>query len=250
MAYDLKDEVVVIAGGAGLIGKALSKAFAEEGAKVVIASKEGKGFAQEIGAGFHELDISDESSVDRLIKDMDKGHGKIDVFINCAWPKTDDWMTNVEEVKFKSILKNLEMHLGGYWLCCQRFALYMKKQGHGRIINFSSTQGVVAPNFSVYEGTKMTSPPAYPLIKGGIIMMTKYFATYFAKHNVRVNSVSPGGVYNDQDPDFVKRYSKLTPLGRMAKAEEIVSPVLMLASKKSSYMTGENIMVDGGWTTW
>ena len=127
----------------------------------------------------------------------------------------------------------------------------MKKQGFGSIINFSSIYGVVGPNFSIYKGTKMTTPPAYPLIKGGIIAMTKYFATYFAKDNIRINCISPGGVYDNHDERFVKKYEQLTPLGRMAKSDEIVGSTLFLASEKaSSYVTGHCLMVDGGWTTW
>lgn len=249
----MKNKVIIIAGGTGLIGKALTKGFVKEGATVIVASRNqenGRKFAKEINVLFHPLNISDEDSVSKLITFAHKKFGNIDIFINCSWPKTDDWMTNVEKVSFKSVLKNLEMHLGGYFLCCQKFALYMKKQRHGCIINFSSIQGIVGPNFPIYESTEMTLPPAYPLIKGGIIAMTRYFATYFAPYNIRVNCISPGGVFNHQNPTFVKRYENLTPLGRMAKPEEMVAPTLILASDESSYITGHNLVVDGGWTVW
>ncbi|MFC1815078.1 SDR family oxidoreductase, partial [Thermodesulfobacteriota bacterium] len=153
-------------------------------------------------------------------------------------------------VPYKSIKENLINHLGGYFLCTQKMAIMMKKQRAGSIINFSSIYGVVGPNFSIYENTKMTAPPVYPLIKGGIISMTKYFATYFSKDNIRVNCISPGGIFDGQDERFVKKYIKLTPLGRMGEPEDIIGASLFLASEASSYITGQNLVIDGGWTTW
>lgn len=256
----LEDKIVVIAGGAGLIGREISRGFIEQGANVIIASrneKKGEEFTKKLNriykdrALFHKLDISSEISVDKLIKNVSSRFSRIDVFINCAWPKTSDWIQNIEEACFDSIKENLIIHLGGYFISCKKMALFMKKQGFGSIINFSSIYGVVGPNFSIYKGTKMTTPPAYPLIKGGIIAMTKYFATYFAKDNIRINCISPGGVYDNHDERFVKKYEQLTPLGRMAKSDEIVGSTLFLASEKaSSYVTGHCLMVDGGWTTW
>ena len=196
------------------------------------------------------MDISREPSVDNLIKDVLKKFKRIDVLVNCGWPKTGDWLKNVEEASFDSVMENLLNHLGGYFLCTQKAALRMKKQKSGAIINFSSIYGMVGPNFSVYNGTKLTCPPAYPLIKGGIITMTKYFATYFAKYNIRINCICPGGVFNRHDKRFVNNYSKLTPLGRMARPEEMVGGTLFLSSSASSYISGECLAIDGAWTAW
>ena len=191
-----------------------------------------------------------EEEVNNLIGFAVEKFSKIDVFINCSWPKTDDWLENVEQVSYESIKKNLADHLGGYFLCTQKMALQMKKQNKGSIINFSSIYGLVGPNFSIYDGTEMTCPPAYPLIKGGIVTMTKYFASYFAKYNIRVNCISPGGIFNHQNPKFVQKYAQLTPLGRMGQPNELVGVSLLLSSDASSYMTGECILADGGWTAW
>jgi NAD(P)-dependent dehydrogenase (short-subunit alcohol dehydrogenase family) len=124
----------------------------------------------------------------------------------------------------------------------------MKVQGGGSIVNLASIYGVVAPDFSIYEGSTMTMPVAYAAIKGGVIAFSKYMATYYAKDNIRVNCVSPGGVFDKQSGSFVEKYIAKTPLGRMATPGDIVGAVLYLASAASSYVTGHNLIVDGGWT--
>lgn len=253
---DLKNKVVIIVGGFGLIGKELCKGFIANGSQIIIASKTNKdpGLLSRLKSlkkgkiEYFPFDISQEKDIEKLLKYALNKFKKIDVFVNCSWPRTKDWATNVEKVSYKSVKINLINHLGGYYNCTQKIALQMKKQKSGSIINFSSIYGLVAPTFSVYEGTDMTSPPAYPLIKGGVVMMTKYFASYFGKYNVRVNCVSAGGVYRNEDPKFVKNYNRLTPLGRMANPDDMVMPVLFLASEGSKYITGHNLLVDGGWT--
>lgn len=256
---DLKKKVIIIAGGTGLIGKELCKGFIEQESIVIIASRnqqKGEKLLENLNklkkdcALYHQLNISEEESVNDLIKFVLDKLSRIDVFINCSWPKTKEWMQNVEEVPFESIKENLINHLGGYFLCTQKIVSVMKKQQFGSIINFSSIYGITGPNFSIYENTEMTCPPAYPLIKGGIITMTKYFATYFAKNNIRINCISPGGIFDGQNKNFVKKYNKLTPLGRMGEPKEIVGASLFLASSTSSYMTGQCLVIDGGWTTW
>jgi NAD(P)-dependent dehydrogenase (short-subunit alcohol dehydrogenase family) len=256
---DLKNKTVIIAGATGLIGRELCKGFVEQESIVILASKnqvKGKKLEKklrELNKGssvYCQLDISKEKSVDDLIEAVLERNSKIDVFINCSWPKTKDWMTNVEKVHYQSIKENLINHLGGYFLCTQKMAITMKKQRAGSIINFGSIYGVVGPNFSIYEDTQMTCPPAYPLIKGGIISMTKYFATYFSKDNIRANCISPGGIFDGQDKAFVKKYTKLTPLKRMGEPVDIIGMTLFLASDASAYITGQNLVVDGGWTAW
>lgn len=144
--------------------------------------------------------------------------------------------------------KNIEMHLGGYFICCRKIAEYMKRQKRGSIINFGSTYGMVGPDFNIYKDTKMTMPAAYSLIKGGIINFTKYLASYYGKYSIRVNSISPGGVYDRQPPIFVKKYAAKTLLKRMANKEDMVGAVIYLASDASRYVTGHNLVVDGGWS--
>ncbi|MFH1439834.1 MAG: oxidoreductase [Candidatus Woesearchaeota archaeon] len=258
----LKGKVIVIAGGTGLIGNKICHSFSKLGAIVIIASRnveKGKALEKELNINgkskYFQLDINSEESIIKLIDTIQKQFTKIDSFINCSWPKTNDWVDkNIEDISYECVKENLVNHLGGYFLCCQKFAKFMKEQGFGNIINFSSIYGIVGPNFSIYENTKIaTCPPAYPLIKGGIITMTKYFATYFAKYNVRVNCISPGGISNvdnPHDPQFVKNYSDKTPMKRMGQPEEVCGAVIFLASDTSSYITGHNLVIDGGWTAW
>ena len=172
----------------------------------------------------------------------------MDVWVNCAYPRTDDWGNVVEKLSLDSWKKNVDMHLNGTAWLNRSVALIMKEQRSGSIINMSSIYGVVGNDFTVYDGTDMTSPMAYSAIKGGINSLTRYLASYFGPFNVRVNSVCPGGVFNHQAPAFVKSYSNKTPLKRMGKPDEIAAVVLFLASDAASYITGSNIMVDGGWT--
>lgn len=255
----LRDKIVVIAGATGLIGRELCNRFIRECRTVIITSRDktkGKTLEDELNAFkkgkavFCKLDISSEENVDRLITQALAAYSTIDVFINCSWPRTDDWMTNVEDVSFDSIKQNIVNHLGGYFLCTQRMAKTMKKQGSGSIINFSSIYGLVGPDFSIYENTAMTCPPVYPLVKGGIVAMTKYFATYFAEYNVRVNCICPGGIFNNQDEKFVKKYIEKVPMGRMGRPDDIAGAAVFLASDESSYITGHCLTIDGGWTAW
>ena len=252
--FSLKNKVAVVTGGAGLIGKPVSIGLAQAGAKVYVADinkKIGKELEkQNKNMRWVEIDITDLNSIKKCINKIVKDDKKIDVWVNCAYPRTSDWPEKFEDVKYESWKKNVDMHMNGYFLCCQQVAKQMKKQKNGSIINFSSTYGIVAPDFSIYDGTNKTMPAAYSAIKGGIITFTKYLATYYAKYGIRANVICPGGIY-DKHPDvFVKKYSQKTPMGRMGKAEEIAGPVIFLASDAASYVTGHVLVVDGGWTAW
>ncbi len=252
---DLKNKVVIVVGGYGLIGKEICKGFVKTRSILIIADKiDNRFFLNKLKnlnkskIIYYKFDISQRVEIKKLIRAIVQKFDRIDVLVNCSFPRTSDWNLKVENVSFRSIKINLINHLGGYFQLTKEIALQMKNQKSGSIINFSSIYGLVGPTFSIYEGTDMTLAPAYPLIKGGINTMTKYFASYFGKYNVRVNCISPGGVFNKQNPIFVKRYESLTPLGRMANPKDIVMPVLFLASDGSRYITGHNLIVDGGWT--
>jgi NAD(P)-dependent dehydrogenase (short-subunit alcohol dehydrogenase family) len=242
--FSLKGKAAVITGGAGLIGGELSRGLAESGAAVIVADKN----KNKDKAFFKLTDITKERSISALIDFVDKKFGGIDVWINNAYPRTKDWGVKFEDILQASWKKNIDDHLGGYFLCCQKIAEYMKNKKRGSIINMASIYGIVGPDFSIYENTDMTMPAAYSAIKGGIITFTKYLASYYGKYNVRVNCVSPGGVYNDQPKAFVKKYVKKVPLNRMACSDDIVGAVVYLASDASKYVTGHNLVVDGGWS--
>jgi NAD(P)-dependent dehydrogenase (short-subunit alcohol dehydrogenase family) len=250
--FDLRNKVVIVVGGAGLIGKEIVKGLSDFGAKVYIVDTNKKA-AEKIkakGVKFIYLDITSEDSIRKALSEVYNETKEIDVLINCAYPRTRDWGLKLEDVTFDSWKDNVNSHLGGYFLCSKVAADLMKKKGKGVIINFASIYGVVAPDFSIYQGTKMTMPVAYSAIKGGIIAFTKYLATYYAKYNIRANVISPGGVFNGQDSVFLKKYAIKTPLNRMADSKDIVGAAIFLSSGASSYITGQNIIVDGGWSAW
>ncbi len=246
-------KIAVVTGGAGLIGKEIVKGLAASGATVYVADNDTvkmKKLFSSRSIKFVYLDITSEDSISEAFATVKKQSKRIDILVNSAYPRTKDWGKKFEDVPFESWNANLDSQLGGYFLCCREAARYMKRQGGGSIINIGSTYGVVAPNFSIYEGTQMTMPAAYSAIKGGLITFTKYLATYYGKDKVRANVVSPGGIFDHQPKSFVEKYSRKTPLGRMGKPSDVVGAVVFLASDAASYVTGDNLMVDGGWTAW
>lgn len=251
--FSCKDKVAIVTGGAGLIGREIVKGLYEFGATVYIADTNeeiAKKFIKDTKIKFIDLDITSEDSIKKGIKRVIQADKRIDILVNTAYPRTKDWGLRFEQIPFDSWKENVDNHLGGYFLCCQIMVEHMKQQGRGNIVIFASTYGIVAPDFSIYEGTEMTMPAAYSAIKGGIITFTKYLATYYAKYNIRVNALSPGGIFDNQHASFVEKYSQKTPLGRMATPNEIVGGVIYLVSDASSYVTGHNLVIDGGWTAW
>ena len=253
----LKDKVVFITGGSGLLGTQISWAVSMAFAKTVILDIDdvkGNKLANEIqNAGFQahyeHFDILDLEASGEKIRELAQIHGSIDVWINNAYPRTKDWGNKVEDLKLESWRENVDMHLNSYSWLTKEAALVMKERTiSGSIINFGSIYGVVGIDPSVYEGTSMTCPMGYAAIKGGIINLTRYLASYFGQNNIRINCVCPGGIFDNQNEIFVKNYEKRVPLKRMGKPEEIASTVLFLASDASSYITGTTMMVDGGWT--
>lgn len=253
--FDLSGKVIAVTGGAGLLGKEIVKALGAYSAKVYIAdiSEElGKNIENELaGYGdilFMKLDITSETSVIKFIENVIDREGKIDVWINNAYPRTSDWGKKVEDIPLESWKLNIDMHLNGYYLCCQKIAEVMKNQGFGSVINFSSIYGIVGPDFSIYEGTEMTMPAAYSAIKGAIVNFTRYMAAYYGKYNIRFNCISPGGIYDNQPETFVNKYSEKTPLKRMGDKKDIIGGIIYLASDSSSFVTGHNLIIDGGWT--
>lgn len=240
----LNDKVIVITGGEGLIGKAIVKRLKKAGATVISADIQIDAIVDENVY----LDITKEESISNVIATTIKKFGKIDGWVNNAYPRTKDWANKLEDIPSESWRMNIDMHLNGYFLCARAALEQMKKQGFGCLVNMSSIYGVVAPDFSIYDGTKMTMPAAYAAIKGGIVNLTRYLAAYYGPYNVRVNSVSPGGIFDNQPDAFVSKYNKKVPLRRMGTPRDIASSIHFLLSDDAAYVTGHNLMVDGGWT--
>jgi NAD(P)-dependent dehydrogenase (short-subunit alcohol dehydrogenase family) len=254
--FSLKGKNAFVTGGVGLIGSEISKALAQMDANVVVLDVEeekGKQFEKEYTSKsgnitYEKFDITDLEKVDQEIENLKKRYKKIDVWVNAAYPRTSDWGDGVEKLKLKSWRKDIDMHLNSYSWVSRTVCLIMKEQKGGTLINLGSIYGVVGSNFNIYKGTGMTTPMGYSAIKGGLVNLTRYLASYFGKYNVRVNSVCPGGIFDGQDKKFVDNYSEQTPMKRMGTPEEVASVVSFLASDAASYVTGATIMVDGGWT--
>lgn len=259
--FDLTDKVAIVTGGTGYFGKPVSLALAEAGALVIIASRDEakcKSLALELKsqglqAEGEGLDLSDGKSIKDFIRRVLLKYKKIDVLINNAVSrlgfKTLDEMT-VEEWENAQKINST-----GLMLISQAVVKSMCKQKSGSIINIGSIQGAVGPNFRVYGDTGMTSPVNYTYDKWGMVGLTKWMANYYGKFNIRVNCISPGGYgpgieESIEKNEFVENYKKLTPLGRFAYDDDIKGPIVFLASEASSYITGQNLLVDGGWTNW
>ena len=257
--FNLNNKVCIITGGAGLLGRAFSKECAKYNVNVVITDideEKGKELAKKIrketgnkNIVFQKCDITNFKDIRNLINTTTRKFKKIDVLVNNAYPRSKNYCRKFEDVSYKDFCENTNMHLGGYFLITQQVAKIMMRQNYGNIINMASIYGFRAPRFEIYEGTDMTVPVEYSVIKGGIINLTKYLASYLGGYNIRVNAISPGGVFNNQPGSFVKKYSEKVILGkRMANVDDLTGTLIYLLSDASKYITGQNIIVDGGWT--
>ena len=256
--FRLDDKVAYVVGGLGLIGAEVTIALASVGAKTIILDvddSKGKSFGNKLTkkgliVKYQHFDVTDLESAEDKIEAFNSKHNGLDIWVNCSYPRTEDWgKNNFTEVTLESMRKNIDFHLNSFiWLT--RLAAFSMKKKHscGSIINLSSIYGVVGHDFTIYEGTEMKGGMTYSAIKGGINNFTRNAAAYFGEHDIRINTICPGGIFDNQNPKFVKNYSRKTPLKRMGTPEEIASVVLFLASEAASYITGATIMVDGGWT--
>ena len=259
MMFDLKDKTIIVTGGAGLIGSAFSGVCAKSNANVVVLDideKRGnelintlKNETKNDNIIFQKCDITNVVEIQHLIDTTLDKFGKIDALVNNAYPRNSNYGRIFEDVEFADFCENVNMHLGGYFLITQQVAKEMIKQKYGNIVNMASIYGFAAPRFEMYNGTKMTVPVEYAAIKGAIINLTKYLSSYLGKYNIRVNAISPGGVYDKQNENFTEAYCKKVVLGnRMANVDDLTDVLIFLLSDGSKYITGQNIIVDGGWS--
>lgn len=255
----LQDKNIVITGGCGLLGRYFAESCANNGACVTIAdlnSAVGESITEEIiqSSGneqvyFERCDITDTYNIQKLVVAYKTTHQRVDALVNNAYPRNEHYGRSFEDVTYDDFCENVSMHLGGYFNITREIAKVMMNQNSGNIINVASIYGVSAPRFEIYDDTTMTMPVEYAAIKGGVIMLTKYLASYLGRYNIRVNAISPGGIENNQPASFIKKYTDHVLLGgRMAQPEDIVGVLSFLLSDQSKYITGQNIVVDGGWT--
>lgn len=240
----LKDKVIIVTGGSGLLGKAFINELKQEGAITINADIS---VSTDLALGNYRVDITKAEDISNAVEEIFQYFGRIDGLVNNAYPRTKDWGAKFEDIKPESWSLNVEMQMNSYFVFCQEVLKKMDLQASGSIVNIASIYGVVGNDFSVYEGTSMTSAAAYSAIKGGIINFTRFLASYYGKRGIRVNTVSPGGIFDHQNPIFVDNYNKKVPMGRMGNPEDIAPSVAFLLSEKSQYITGHNLIVDGGW---
>ena len=266
--FSLKNKVAVVTGGSGLLGKQFCTTLAEAGAQVVVADLDGDS-AQKTADSINSLgykanaaqvDITQPESVKNMVEETVSDYKKLDILVCSAAmdPKFDpehvgSHGNSFEDYPLESWKSALDVNLTGMFLSTQAAVKPMVSQNYGVIILICSTYGLVGPDQRLYEkpGKPVQYKPVfYTVTKAGVLGLTKYLATYYAGKNIRINALTPGGIYNDHDEDFTQKYSSRTVLGRMANKDEMNGALLYLASDASSYMTGSNLVVDGGWTAW
>ena len=259
---DLTGRTALITGGAGHIGRAFGHALAEAGANVALLDMDAEAIeaaARKI-ADRHgvktlglTIDLADEPALKEAPDRVAEALGGLGILVNCAafvgTSNLSGWVVPFEEQSVDTWRAALEINLTAAFALIQAATPLLRASGHGSVVNIGSTYGVVGPDMSLYDGTAMGNPAAYAASKGGLVQLTRWLATTLAP-GIRVNCISPGGVERGQDEKFVKRYKARTPLGRMGTEEDMMGTLLYLASDLSAYVTGQNLLVDGGWTAW
>lgn len=264
--FRLENKVIVITGGTGILGNLYCRRLAEAGAKVVVADIDQKActdLAVEIsvqtGTCCYGLavDLAYEDSVVYWAKQLFNVVGHVDVLINNAATKSENFFAPLERYSLEDWNKVMAVNVTGMFLATRELGSQMANRGKGSIINISSIYGCVGPDQRIYEGSwyeslggAINTPLIYSATKGAVVAMTKYLATYWGPKGVRTNTLTPGGVASGQNGVFHENYSKRVPLGRMADPEEMVGALMFLASDASTYVNGQNLIVDGGWTAW
>jgi|TARA_B100001964_G_C13992561_1_gene491308 NAD(P)-dependent dehydrogenase (short-subunit alcohol dehydrogenase family) len=249
----LKNKNVYILGGLGLIGSEVVKNTLSMGAKVIILDI--KKTKKKNNVKYERFDCSKLSKLEKHFNKIVNKFGCPHIFINCSYPKTNDWkQSSFNQVTLKRMTKNIEIHLNSYaWLSKIVAEKMVKNNINGSIINMNSVYGLLGQDLSIYEKTSIKENMPYSIIMGGMVNLTRQMASYYGRFGVRINSICSGGVYSIKDlnfrkKQFIKNYKKKVPLKRLAKPEEIANVIAFIATDASSYITGSNILVDGGWT--
>ena len=254
--FSVENRVIVLTGACGLIGRTLSEALKERGARLALVdlpAAQPEEFAARIGGESYGIpcDVSKSEDVAKLVELVLQRFGRVDVLINNHQYKPKGF-TSAQAETFSEELWDaiVDVNLKGTFLTCRDFGRLMIEQGKGSIINVASTYGIVSSDPSLYRGNSLGNPVAYSASKGAVIMLSKYLGAYWAARGVRVNCVTPHGVWNSQEPAFVELFSNKSPMRRLMSAEEVIGAIVFLASDASSYATGSNLLIEGGWTAW
>jgi len=242
-------------GGFGLIGSKVVKNILSVGGQVIILDIQKKQIQS--GIKYEKLDCSKLKSLEKNFNRIIKKFGCPDVFINCSYPRTKDWnQSSFNKITLKRMSKNIEIHMNSYaWIAKIVAEKMVKNKIKGNIINLNSIYGLVGQDLKIYEKTTMTENMPYSIIKGGLVNLTRQMASYYGRFGIRVNGICSGGLKghvagksNLQEKQFIKNYEKKVPLKRLGSPDEVADVITFMASRASSYITGSNVIVDGGWT--
>ncbi|MBM7703017.1 SDR family oxidoreductase [Metabacillus iocasae] len=258
--FSLENKCAFVTGGAGYLGEAITEALLEQGAKVIIGSRNLKKCEEkckELEAKLNvkgkvfaiEIDVTDTKSVNEAFQKIEQDFGELDILVNNAWSGNKNSFESISETDWQY---DINMSLSSVFRCAKT-ALPLLQQTKGVILNITSMYGHVAPDYRIYDGIEFTNPPSYGAAKAGVIQLTKYMASFFSPYEIRVNCLSPGPFphpVTQQNEAFMKQLSAKNPLNRIGQPHEIKGAVALLCSDASSYMTGQNICVDGGWAVW
>lgn len=259
-SYSLKDRVVVVTGGYGHLGAALVRGYSIVGAKVVVAGRSRVKFdtcfsnQEKENIEFVKIDILHSSDIKNAVNEILEKHGKIDVWVNNASAVKGRGQNIIDDENWAYTMEGV---LGSVHKCLKVISPVMKNQNYGKIINISSMYGVLSPDFRLYEGDeceKYINPPHYGAAKAGIIQLTKYFAVLLGRHNINVNAITPGPfpkkVIQSENQEFINRLKSRNPLNKIGEPEDLQGVAILLASDASGFITGQNFIIDGGWTIW
>lgn len=258
---DMRGRVALVTGGAGHIGTCIGETLAELGASVVVLDQPGKceEAVRQLADGHSAeafacpADVADSAALGTVPGRIQERFGRLDVLVNCAalvgTSELRGWATAFEAQGLEAWRRALDVNLTAPFVLTQACAPLLRASGHGSIINVASIYGLVGPDWRLYEDTPLGNPAAYGATKGGLLQLTRWLATTLAPE-IRVNALTPGGVLRDTPEPFLSRYTARTPLRRMAVEEDLKGAAAYLASDLSAYVTGHNLVVDGGWTAW
>jgi NAD(P)-dependent dehydrogenase (short-subunit alcohol dehydrogenase family) len=257
MSTLLNGKVIAVIGGNGLIGKEAVVAIVDHGGIVVSASRSGKiapsvmdkFSAKEIKqVDVSSVDVNSPVSVEKFFKGIIERHGQCNGVINLSFPKNQQFGAKFEDVNYPSFVENVGNHLGGTFLVCQKAAAMLTSQGGGSIINCSSIYGFMAPRFNIYKDTPMTKEVEYVTTKAAIIQLTRYLAQYLKGKGVRINCISPGGIFDNQPQSFVEKYNAQCNIKGMLSGKDVAGTIIFLLSDLATHLTGQNIVVDDGFS--
>ena len=250
--FGLEGKTVLVTGAVGQLGKVICQGFLD--AELIVIGADSnlgkKNIIQDDNISYHSLDITSKHSVENLFNKLYKKYISIDILINNAGVSTFEPFEDRLEESFDWVS---DVNLKGTFLCIQEYFKHQKNNKCGNVVNIASIYGLISPDPRMYKKGDRKNSEVYGATKAGIIQMTKYFAVHLAEKNIRVNAVSPGGIFNTENPQseyFIGEYSKRNPMGKMANADDILGAVLYLVSDASSYVTGHNLVVDGGMSCW